>query len=788
MGQQVAVEQGEELFGLFLSAKANSKGSFQKMVTDHFESSWTDKLETRFTYDYDKMKNVEKMFETWKQKKNKYYKVHNNQGWRHSKDNLVAAQALNTALGKLGVVTCVTASKIQLAYLKNAKLQPKSTNLQPRTKWGKKVLKKAMTPCDLNSYTSTTFQNVLGIAGVKMDQILEYFSGMILQGMNNVQGQLAEFPLAIGMLIRGIEDTFGASDANAFCGTLTDKVLTKIKQTALKIGVAIKNMLLGPFKKIADFCSTAKKVYTLTDQDKTALKGISGSDVVWHAVKKLQVTRIGPIWETFKKGLKEILQMGLKLVTRVALAFASGGFTLGLEAGKDVLDAAYAGVVAQLPKIAEHIKSIVATDVAKFVKSEVIDANDIKLPQSFDGAMEKLEGVLAKGAIIINKGEMQSLNTKFRLLTQNNVHEVMTNPLIASYFVCNHSNKELTEIDLTAKQKFRTDIETSLGQLRQFAKNYINGSDYELVPGYSYAKPNIDAQNPWPTFNRPCPPLPVLERQPSPSIKPPKSDASVAAKAEYTGTYLTLKNLFRDGSTGKLDNYSLIKTQQESIGRQVFITNSYAFGISGRSALTDSIDTSIKEYHSQTFVAKARKGTDSYLDSLHDRVINLEKLIGLEQEYFAGRRHSKKHGRGFKFRQLGRVLRSELEFVLTEQERMFRTKHVGAMKSSITSIPIVRRNRDIVARNNKKKADHAVSVKQWEKERDAHEAFLVKAKEVQRKRFMKRGLISWAEHVSDIKDATWGAGKLENHLTIPITPDDKKFMTEAIAARNHGRN
>jgi hypothetical protein len=205
-------------------------------------------------------------------------------------------------------------------------------------------------------------------------------------------------------------------------------------------------------------------------------------------------------------------------------------------------------------------------------------------------------------------------------------------------------------------------------------------------------------------------------------------------------------------------------------------------------ALTDSIDTSIGDYRSQTFVAKARKGTDSYLESLHERVINLEKLIGLEQEYFAGGRHSKKHGRGFKFRHLGRVLRSELEFVLTEQERMFRTKHLGAMKPSITSIPIVRRNRDIVARNNKKKADYAVSVKQWEKERDAHKALLVKFKDRNRKALMNRGLMSWANYINDVKGATWGAGKLGNSFEMPTTPDDKKFMTEAIAARNHDRN
>jgi hypothetical protein len=35
---------------------------------------------------------------------------------------------------------------------------------------------------------------------------------------------------------------------------------------------------------------------------------------------------------------------------------------------------------------------------------------------------------------------------------------------------------------------------------------------------------------------------------------------------------------------------------------------------------------------------------------------------------------------------------------------------------------------------------------------------------------------------------TWGAGKLGNSFEMPTTPDDKKFMTEAIAARNHDRN
>ena len=774
MGQQVVVEQGQELFRLFLSAQANasSKGSFQKMVTAHFESRWTDKLEGQFTYDDDKMKNVATMFETWKEKKNEDYRVQNGQGWRHSKKNLEAAQALNTALGKLGIFSCVTASKIQVAYLKNAKLQPKSTNLQPRTKWGKDVLKKAMTPNGINSYTSSTFQAVLGNDGVKMDQILEFFSGMILQGMNDVQGQLLKFPEAIGTLIRGIEDTFGATDATAFYGTLKGKVLQKIKETARKIGEAIRTMLLGPFKKIADFCSTAKKVYTLTNQDKTALQGISGSDVVWEAVKKLQVTRIGPIWETFKKGLKDILKMGLKLVTRVALAIASGGVTLGLEVGKEALEKAYTGVAAQLPNIANHIKKMGEADVDTFINDSTnITADHFAFPPSFDGAMEKLEGFLAKGNIIINAGEMKSLNEKFKLLTQNNVHEVMTNTLIASYFVCNHSNKELTEIDLTATSKFTTGIETSLGQLRQFAKKYIEGSDYELIPAYSYAKPNIDAQNPWPTFNRPCPPKPVLERQPSPSIKPPKSDASVAAKAEYTGTYLTLKNLFRNGSTGKLDDYSLIKNWQESISKDVFITHSKVFGMSGRSLLTDSIDSLISGYWAQTFVAKTTKGTDFYLKSLSDRVTKLQELIGLEQEYFAGGRHSKKRGRGFKFRHLGRVLQRELAFVRTEQERV--------MKPSITStpiIPIVRINRAIAFKNKTIMDKYAVSLKQWEEEKAAHDALIVKAKEVQRKRFMRLGLISWAKYVSDVKDATWGADKVGNLLTIPITPDDIAFQ------------
>lgn len=760
----------EELFAHFLTADvtAAAKGSFKKTVTEYFNSDWTKGVSGSFTYDDDEMKQVAVRFETWKKNKNKQYKAQNGQGWRLSKNNDKAAQALNTALGKLGVNDCMTPSRIQVGYLKNATLQPKSTNLQPRTGWGKKIYNAAMTPHGLDDYSPKHFQRVLGMPGEKLDSILKYFSGMILAGMDNAQGRLAGFPAAIGTLIRGIEDTFGGSDKTAFLVTLTDTALQKIRETADRIWVKIKSTLLGHFNHIVDFCSSAKNVYTLSNQDKTALQGISGSEVVWNAITKLQVERITPIWNKFKDGLKAILEMGIKLVTRVVLAVLSGGITVGFEAG---LKAAKK-IALQIPSMAAHLKTFDSGKAHTLINDATnMATQNIALPQSFDKAMKKLELFLAKGNIAIGADEIVNLNAKFRQLTQDNVHELMTNTLIASYFVCNHSNKDLTNIDLTASSKFNKDINTSLGQLRKFAENYIKNSDYELIPAYSYNKRNIDpAGTEWPTFARPCPPEPDYEVQPTPSIKLPKSDAKVAAMAGYKGTFLTQKNLFRDGSTRKLKDYNLIKSGHESITRDVFITHSKAFGMSGRSLLTDSIDTLISHYFSATWFAKNSKGTDSYLDSLDTRETILQSLIGKEKAYFAGGLHSPKHGRGFKFSHLKRVLESELESVNDEQDLV--------RKPSITStstIPIVRKDRAMAFRNKVKLDKYEVSLKQWKQEKAAHDALVVEAQKSRRWRLVRKGLTNWAEHINEVKHAKWGAEKVENLLTIPVTKKERSM-------------